>query len=107
MYDQLCQLKEFTERADGPVCPIVALKNEIEHSSVDQDVVCAVTRAMTRVKRNELNDLKDISSDKVCTNVFISDLSTLSFPVSAEEFWMLSLQRITCLTDIVCAMAFY
>ncbi len=71
--------------ADSSVFPIVNAnnKNEMEHS---QDATCVVTRAMKQ-RKDELTDQKKIQFNKACTDLFVPDLSALSFPVSAEELF--------------------
>ncbi len=71
--------------ADSSVFPIVTANNKNE-TEPSHDATYVVTRAMKQ-REDELIKQKEIQLKKACTDLFVPDLSALSFPVSAEELW--------------------
>ncbi len=69
--------------ADSSVFPIVTANNK-NKTEPSHDATCVVTRAMKQ-QEDELIKQKEIQFKKTCTDLFVPDLSALSFPVSVEE----------------------
>lgn len=67
--------------ADSSVFPIV--RSNTKNLECNPDATCVMTRAMKQ-REDELSDQEEILH-KTCLDLFIPDLSALSFPVSADE----------------------